>query len=249
MQLDSSIPKYEVTYRTILSRLKSGHYSVGSRIPTEGEFAKHFDISRVTVRRALEMLVRDGYIKSRQGSGYIVLTLSPASDTCLTSFTDAMLRAGREPTSKLLSITNFPGKTTKMDFLPDGMSTVEITRINRLRLVDTIPHMLVLTYVPSSFLDKVKPQDFPNTGSNQSILRILGARFNLQWSAACEDISPILADNEMATMLDVEVGVPLLKHACTAFNEQGAAVFHEQVFRAGSISFHLSQQSRLPVHN
>ncbi|MEM1401501.1 MAG: GntR family transcriptional regulator, partial [Pseudomonadota bacterium] len=100
-------PKYEHAYRVILERLKSSRYSIGGRLPTEGELARQFDVSRVTIRRALDMLVQDGYIESRQGSGYTVLTLSPASDTCLTSYTDAMMRAGHEPTSRLLSIDRF----------------------------------------------------------------------------------------------------------------------------------------------
>lgn len=249
MQLDSSIPKYEVTYRTILDRLKSGRYPVGSRIPTEGELAQHFDVSRVTIRRALDMLVQDGYVESRQGSGYTVLTLSPASDTCLTSFTDAMLRAGREPTSKLLSINTFSSGASELSHLPDDMGTGTVTRVNRLRSVDGAPRMLVQTFAPAHLLDDAVPEDFPEAGPDQSILRILSARFNLQWSAACEDISPVLVDDGMAALLRTDAGKPILKQACTAFDENGQAVFHEEVFRNGSVSFNLSQQSRMPRHH
>lgn len=249
MQLDHAVPKYEITYRTILDRLKSGRYPVGSRIPTEGELARHFDVSRVTIRRALDMLVQDGYVESRQGSGYTVLTLSPASDTCLTSFTDAMLRAGREPTSKLISITTSPAGAAELQHLPDGMGAGKVTVVDRLRLVDDTPRMFVRTYAPADLLEDAAPEDFPEIGPDQSILRILSARFNLQWSAACEDISPVLADDEMAAFLRTEPGKPLLKQACTAFDEDGAAVFHEEVFRNGSVSFNLSQQSRMPRHN
>lgn len=249
MQLDNSIPKYEVTYRTILDRLKSGRYPVGSRIPTEGELARHFDVSRVTIRRALDMLVQDGYVESRQGSGYTVLTLSPVSDTCLTSFTDAMLRAGREPTSKLLSIATLAPDAPELQHLPDDMGAGTVTIVDRLRLVDGKPRMFVRTYAPAHLLDDAAPEDFPEAGPDQSILRILSARFNVQWSAACEDISPVLADGEMADLLHTDTGAPLLKQACTAFDENGAAVFFEEVYRNGPVSFNLSQQTRLPRHN
>ena len=73
-------------------------------MPTEIELASQFEVSRVTIRRALDILVQDGYLERKQGSGYRVLTLSPASDTCLTSYTDAMLRAGFEPQSRFLSL-------------------------------------------------------------------------------------------------------------------------------------------------
>ena len=134
-----TIPKYEHAYQVIVERLKAGRYPIGGRMPTEGELATHFNISRVTIRRALDMLVQDGYVESKQGSGYRVLTLSPASDTCLTSFTDAMLRAGREPTSRFLSLDHFaPGATQTAD-LPDEMHGIEVTRLIRLRLVDEKP--------------------------------------------------------------------------------------------------------------
>jgi len=241
-------PKYEQAYRTILERLKAGRYPIGGRIPTESELAEHFEISRVTIRRTLDMLVRDGYIESRQGSGYRVLTLSPASDTCLTSFTDAMLRAGRDPTSRLLSIDQLPKGAAETAMLPHDVRDQNITRVSRLRLVDDEPNMLVYSYAPSKLIPDAKPEDFPETGPGQSILRILAERFKLEWSSACEDISPIAADANTAKIFDLELGTPLLKQACSAFDDQGKTVFYEEVIRNGTLSFNLSQQNRSPRH-
>jgi len=245
----TDVPKYEMAYRTILDRLKAGRYPVGARMPTEGELSAHFGVSRVTIRRALDMLVQDGYVESRQGSGYRVLTLSPASDTCLTSFTDQMLRAGREPTTALLSIDTFASSAPEVAHLPAVMRTRPITRVCRLRKVDGVPRMLVMTYAPAALLDSATGADFPETGPGQSILRILAGRFGLEWSAACEDISPVLADRTMADTFGVQPGTPLLRQACSAFAEDGSTVFHEDVFRAGAVSFTLTRQSRSPRIN
>ncbi|MEM6610315.1 MAG: GntR family transcriptional regulator [Pseudomonadota bacterium] len=242
------VPKYEHAYRTMLRHIKEGRYPVGGRVPTEVELASQFSVSRVTIRRALDLLVQDGYVESRQGSGYRVVTLSPASDTCLTSFTDAMLRAGREPRSRFLSLDHFPAGAAALHELPSEMCNQPITRIVRLRMVDDDPFMLVQTYAPSHLIADPKPGDFPETGPNQSILRILSGRFGLQWSAACEDISPILADAQSAALFDIAPGVPLLKQACSAFDEHGIIVFHEEVFRRGSVRFNLSQSARTPRH-
>lgn len=248
MNTAKSLPKYERAYRGILSRLKSGRYPVGSRIPTENELAGQFDISRVTIRRALDLLVRDGYVESKQGSGYTVLTLSPPSDSCLTSFTDAMLRAGREPTSRLLSITQLSPDTADLSNLPVEMQTLEITQVKRLRLVDDNPRMLVVTYAPTVMLGNASAADFPEDGPGQSILRILSTRFNLDWSTACEFITPLAADADMAKFLALDMHQPLLKQACTAFDDAGSPVFYEEAFGNGPISFNLSQQTRAPNH-
>lgn len=247
MQTDT-LPKYEQAYRVILDRLRAGRYPVGGRMPTESELAGHFDVSRVTIRKALDMLVQDGYVESKQGSGYTVLTLSPPSDTCLTSFTDAMLRAGREPTSRFISIDHFAAGAPEIRGLPPEIQGPEITRVVRLREVDAQPSMLVMTYVPRDLLPDASASDFPETGPEQSILRILQARFALEWSAACEDISPVLADADMAETFQIKAGQPLLKQACSAFDDAGRMVFHEDVFRNGSVSFNLSQSNRKPRH-
>lgn len=237
-------PKYEHAYRTILDRLKVGTYPVGGRIPTESELSEQFGVSRVTIRRALELLVMDGYVESRQGSGYRVLTLSPASDTCLTSFTDAMLRAGRRPVSRLLSIDRLDPGAPGRDSLPEDMRGDPIVRVRRLRLVDDVPRMLVNTYAGLAVLGDARPEDFPETGPNQSILRILSDRFGLQWSAACEDVTPVLAGPENAAMFGIDPNLPLLLQSCSAFDENGATVFHEDVYRTGRVSFTLGRSGR-----
>jgi len=215
-------------------------------MPTEVELASQFAVSRVTIRRALDILVQDGYLERRQGSGYRVLTLSPASDTCLTSFTDAMLRAGLEPQSHFLSLEVLVPHSTESGVLPVGLCELTVTRITRLRLVNEAPQMLVHTYVPSSFMRDACAEDFPERGPDQSILRILSARFKLNWSAACEEISPVLADEKTAKLLAVSTNHPLLLQSCSAFSEEGDVVFHENVFRNGSVSFNLTQQTRSP---
>lgn len=249
MTTPEDTPKYEHAYRVIVARLKAGRYPIGGRMPTESELANHFEVSRVTIRRALNMLVTDGYLESKQGSGYTVLTLSPATDTCLTSFTDAMLRAGHEPTSRFLSLDRFEAEAPETADLPGDMPIKKITRIKRLRLVDDFPRMVVMTYAPSSYLKHACAEDFPESGPGQSILRILSARFKLEWSAACEDISPILTDEPMAALFNIAPGTPLLQQACSAFDDAGRVVFHEEVFRSGSVSFNLTRQSRTPRHH
>jgi GntR family transcriptional regulator len=246
--MDVTPPKYEQAYRSVLDQIKGGRYPVGARIPTEGELSARFGVSRVTVRRALDMLVQDGYLESRQGSGYRVVTLSPASDTCLTSFTDAMLRAGHEPTTELLGFEALPPGDPGLAGLPPDLRGRAVTRIRRLRRVDGEPRMLVVTYAPTALLPDAAPRDFPDSGPGQSILRILSGRFGLDWSAACEDISPVLADGDMAALFAIAPGTPILRQACSAFAEDGSVVFHEDVFRTGAVSFALTRQARVPQY-
>ena len=125
--------KYKHASTVLLERLKEGRYPVGGRMPTEDELARQFEVSRVTIRRSLDILVQDGFLERKQGSGYRVLTLSPASDTCLTSFTDAMLLQGLVPTSQFLSLLNYQPNTAQTSYLPENVHSRAITCISRLR--------------------------------------------------------------------------------------------------------------------
>ena len=86
-----------VVHDEMLKRLKSNHYSVGTRLPSEESLAGTFKVSRVTIRKSLEMLVDAGYLASPAGQRLSRRLPVTAEETCLESFTDAVLRKGRVP--------------------------------------------------------------------------------------------------------------------------------------------------------
>ncbi|SOE18965.1 GntR family transcriptional regulator [Hoeflea halophila] len=233
----SSTPKYQSVHDQILKRLQDGHYSIGTRLPTEDLLSKTFDVSRVTVRKALEMLVRAGYLTARQGSGYVVSTLSPPSSTCMVSFTDQVLMDGRIPGSRLLGLEN-PARN-----LPDAVSEIfdePLVLIERLRTVDNQPRMLTQTWIPARLVPGISGGDFPETGQGQSILRILRQRFGLEWTSACETLDSLAASPHVSERLNIPVQTPILSQACTAFDTEADPVFYDLVYRRGPISFDLS---------
>ncbi len=233
----STAPKYQIVHDEILQRLHTGQYAIGMRLPTEEELSRAFDVSRVTVRKALEMLVRSGFLTSRQGSGYNVATLSPPASTCLVSFTDKVLLEGRVPGARLLRIET-PARdvpaTVKACF-DEPLALVE-----RLRTVDGAPRMLTHTWIPQRLVPRMSAADFPETGQNQSILRILRHEFGLEWTTACETLDSILATADVSDVLEVPEHTPILSQACTAFDNAGGVVFFDQVYRQGPISFDLA---------
>lgn len=230
-------PKYQVVHDKILQRLHSGQYAIGMRLPTEGELSQTFDVSRVTVRKALEMLVRAGFLTSRQGSGYSVATLSPPASTCLVSFTDKVLIEGRVPGAKLLRVDS-PARDVPA--MVAGLFDAPVALVERLRTVDGEPRMLTQTWIPHRLVPQISAAHFPETGQNQSILRILRHDFALEWTSACETLDSLLAPPSVAEILKVPENKPILSQACTAFDTDGRAVFYDFVYRQGPISFDLA---------
>ena len=236
-----TVPKYVAVHDELLRRLKATQYSVGTRLPSEETLAATFGVSRVTIRKSLEMLVDAGYLVSRQGSGYHVTSLSPPQVTCLESFTDAVLRAGRVPGAKLVQI-DAPVAAPPPEIAE--VFDVPVARIRRLRTVDGAPALLVNTWVPMALVPGLTPEAFPETGHGQSILRILADRFNVEWSRACETVQSCATPGDVAEILGVAPGTPILSQACTAYDDAQTPVFHDQVYRTAPITYNLVGSSR-----
>ncbi len=234
---DTSIPKYQAVHNEILTRLLAGHYSIGTRLPTEELLSKTFDVSRVTIRKALELLVRAGYLTAKQGSGYVVATLSPPSSTCMASFTDQVLNEGRIPGAKLLGVEN---PTHNLPPPVRQLFDEPLVLVQRLRTVDSMPRMFTQTWIPVRLAPNMSASDFPETGQGQSILRIFRQNFGIEWTTACETLDSVVANQDIARQLEIAPQTPILSQACTAFDPKGQPVFFDQVYRQGPINFDLS---------
>jgi DNA-binding GntR family transcriptional regulator len=232
-----AVPKYRAIHDEILTRLLAGHYSIGTRLPTEELLSKTFEVSRVTIRKALELLVRAGYLTAKQGSGYVVATLSPPSSTCMASFTDQVLNEGLIPGAKLLGIEN-PTKTLSAPV--KELFAEPLALVQRLRTVNGKPRMLTQTWIPVRLAPNLAASDFPETGQGQSILRVFRQDFGIKWTSACETLDSVVADPDIASLLNIEPNTPILSQACTAFDPKGRPVFFDQVYRQGPINFDLS---------
>lgn len=229
--------KYKTVHDEILLRMQAGHYSIGTRLPTEEWLSKSFDVSRVTIRKALEMLVRAGYLTARQGSGYVVSTLSPPSSTCLVSFTDHVVNEGRVPGARLVSLEN-PTQRIPVDV--KALFDEPLVLIERLRTIDKIPRMLTRTWIPVRLAPNMCADDFPETGQGQSILRVMRQTFGIQWTSACESLDCIFAEGQIGKQLGIDSNTPVLSQACTAIDDSGNPVFFDQVYRQGPIKFDLT---------
>ncbi len=75
--------KYEAIYKVLVEKIISHELQLGTTIAAEEKLAKQFNVSRVTIRRALVQLEKDGYIRKQQGKGSVVVRSKPKSKTVL----------------------------------------------------------------------------------------------------------------------------------------------------------------------
>ena len=77
LRATSPVPLYQQLYYHLRHKIESGYYRVGSRLPSERQLAAEYGISRLTARKALQLLTVHGYIEPRQGKGSFVTTVHP----------------------------------------------------------------------------------------------------------------------------------------------------------------------------
>ena len=97
-----------ILYRDVADKLKedimSGRYPIGSFLSTETELEATFNVSKITVRKAIELLAVDEYVEKRSGRGTTVLSNRPYNKLSKgTTFSQLLEKTGKEYTKKNLS--------------------------------------------------------------------------------------------------------------------------------------------------
>ncbi|MEL6523024.1 MAG: GntR family transcriptional regulator, partial [Pseudomonadota bacterium] len=152
--IDSGGPRYVQLRRRLEQGIGSGVLPPNSSLPPERELADITDLSRVTVRKAIQELVREGLVEQRQGSGTFVcvpLAKMEQSLSRLSSFTEDMAQRGLQTTSKWLERGVFAPNDLEATSLAleDGD---EVARIYRLREADGRPMALERASLPLDIL-------------------------------------------------------------------------------------------------
>jgi GntR family transcriptional regulator len=132
------------------TRIAGGGPAAAGALPSEAELGREFGVSRVTARRALELLRQEGLVTARKGSGWFVVT-DPVRQALgrVTTIEAALEAAGAQPTRRVLEFAYEPAppEVAKTLGLPaDG----EVLRVTRLNLADGRPFALVTVWVPAA---------------------------------------------------------------------------------------------------
>ena len=193
-------------YLALREQIMSGRLSYGDKLPTEQRIAESHGVSRVTVRRALSVLVDAGLIKRRAGSGTTVSAQDVQQRTAMNFNTlmPQLIEMGKKTTARLLS---FSYKRSP-DYVTRAMrwKTSQLIQVaTRVRLIDEIPFSHLTTYVPAKVAENYSENDL----STQPLFSLL-ERSGIRITNAHQTVSATLADPEIASSIRVAVGSALL---------------------------------------
>lgn len=161
-------------------------------IPSERELMTTFDVSRATVRRAIESLIVDGMLHRVHGKGTFVARPRLESQLHLASFSQDMRRRGLEPSSRLLGIELATPPTDVASWFAED----EAWRIDRLRLADGRPIALEHSWYSASLLPGLDTHDLDG-----SLYAILTTKYGLAIDAADQTLWGESAEGRTAELL------------------------------------------------
>jgi GntR family transcriptional regulator len=193
---------YDILHRDI----KEGVYKPGDLLPTENELIKKFGISRVTVRKALDLLTNDGLIAKRRGYGTFVQNQKLEQTlTRILHFSSEMEKQGRKTSTSMLANETILANWTIADALNVPEAT-ELIHVNRIRYADGTPMCMENAYLIREKCPQVVGNDF----SRHSLRSFLADNYNIIWSHARQKIFAINATSELARHLRIKQGDPLI---------------------------------------
>ena len=208
----AAIPLYQQVIDIIKNEINSGAYKAGARIPNEFELAENYKVGRVTVRRAIEELVQQGYLTKRQGKGTFVnapkLKRKIRQKDDVQSFSDACRVNGMEPGACVISRKILPADSTEAQFFGVPVGT-DLICVERVRTADGVPVMLennAFVLADHPYLQTLADKDLTDNSIFALVAEHSG-RAPLKSDPCTVEIA--LADAQAAPLLEVPVGEPL----------------------------------------
>lgn len=178
-----------------------------TQIPSEREICEIYDVSRTTVRQAMDELEKEGYIYKIHGKGTFVSPKRMNQDlSAFYSFTEEMKKLGKQPSSEVTGFEVVQAGEHISDMFKIGNEDL-LYKISRIRKADGIHMMYETTYIPYDRFKGITREKL----ENKPLYDILSKEYNVRISSAEEYFRPILTNKIESVYLDIKEGSPSLK--------------------------------------
>lgn len=226
---NSNEPLYQQLYRLLRHKIITGEWAPQEAIPTEMSLMEKYQVSRATVRQALSELVADGLVVRKRGRGSFVAPPSVEQSLVrILSFTEDMQQRGLQSQTRLISARLMPATerlVEKLKLEPEE----KVARLVRLRLADGEPMSVEVSCLVYRFVPGLLEHDY----TRNSLRQILQQQYGIRLARAEQTIQAIAADEEMAELLDVEQGAPLLYIERVSYSDYDVPVEHLRLYHRG----------------
>ncbi|MGD2143625.1 MAG: GntR family transcriptional regulator [Anaerolineae bacterium] len=240
----ADVPLYVQIAESLLDHIESGELAPGDRLPSERKLSEMFDVNRMTVRRALQMVELQGLIVRRWGNGtYVAEPKIERQAAKLVPFTKGMRRRGYTPGARLITLEEKPVDVSVAEELGVPVST-PVYYIRRLRLLNQEPVMLERLTVPVHRFPGLARYDL----ALRSIYEVMETEYGVVISRARQSLEPVAATEYEAELLEVKAGAPLMLERRLGFDGEGQPVeYGRDLYRGDRFRF-VTETAPLELH-
>jgi GntR family transcriptional regulator len=193
--------------------------AIGESIPSERQLSSDLGVSRLTVRAAIDELVREGFLVRRRGSGTFVREPKIAQELTMTSFSEDMQRRGMRPASRTLSLTTTSAGAYLGRCLHVSPSE-KVVVATRLRLADGETMAIETLHVREGLVPGLTPQDL----ERHSFYELLEGRYGIVIVGGVQTIEPTVTDEDESAALGVPLHSPAFQFERTTRAQSGEIV-------------------------
>lgn len=234
--IDRSTPValYYQVAKVLEQQILGGEYKPDDFFGTEQELQERFDVSRATIRKALDLLEANDLIFRVTGKGIFVLPVKLKVDLPdLLSFSEEMRKRGMVPSTRLLGVEPIEVSHGIQNELGMGPHQ-KVLLVRRIRLGDQQPIVYSESYIPDTLGLQVS-DDYSG-----SLYEMIQQKSGKAVDSACHLIEGAVVSGEIATHLEVDDGFPALRFRRTAYDNTGQpVVFETGIARADKYSYEI----------
>jgi GntR family transcriptional regulator len=224
-------PLYSKVEEVLASEIARGDLQPGDRLSSEEELLSRFDVSRITVRRAIQNLIQRGMVEIRRGRGTFVLAQVISQElTGLTGFVEDMAAHGRRASARVLSQGVVTANAAVARQLGISKGT-HVMRIERVRLADSVPMSFDETYLPLEIGKKI----VSNNLRVKPIFTLLEEKYGIPLTEAEYRLEAAAASARVAEALAISEGFPVFRIERTSFTEGGHPIDYEILSYRGDL--------------
>lgn len=219
LKSDGVIPLYQQLKNEIMQDILMQVYKQGDKLPPERKMAVDNNVSVITVRKALSELEEEGIVDRIQGKGtFVSVKKYDRSLNKFVSFTDACKNMGAIAGAKELE-KKIIVPTKKIAERLEISGTSQIIYISRLRYVDDEPMVIERNYFTLDYAYLL------NEDLSNSLFDILYKKSGFMVTDSRKTIEIVRANKEESSLLNIQVGNPLIKIESIAYLKDGSIAY------------------------
>jgi GntR family transcriptional regulator len=223
---DSRVPRYLQVASALRRRIRDGHWAVGDKIATLEELEREFDVARVTVRQAIDLLQSEDLVKSFQGRGTFV-TKAVAHDRWLQLATDweSLIAPIRDNVPHLLPSQPQSGPRIEEG---DGTPAPAYVFLRSIQKRGSEPYAYARVHIAKHVHAKA-----PRLFSSRVALAVLSEMKDVAIARAHQTVVVGAADVEIARHLGIALNSPTAEARCVVTDKAGIAIYVGEITYPG----------------